>query len=92
MVLEFPPEVETSSVASIQLDHVEASQSLSRNLVVEGLRFSACRLSDDSEHQSVSCMNSFAHWQLEVQNLLAGNFGSIDLHWTSRDEVRQSIP
>ena len=90
--MEFPPEVETSTVASSPLVHVEVSQSLFQSLGVEGLQISACRLSVGSKHRFVSCMHSSAHWQLATQNLSAEKSGSIDLHLTSPGEVRQSIP
>ena len=90
--LEFPPEVETSTVASSRLVQVEVSQSLFQSLGVEGLQIFACRLSVGSKRQFVSCMHSSAHWQPATRNLSVEKSGSIDLHLISLGEVRQSIP
>ena len=89
-IIEFPPEVETSSDASFQLAHVELN--LPFKILSPKQQIFACRLFVGSRHEFDSCMQPFEYELHSNRNWLVEKIGSIVLHLTSFDEVRQSIP
>ena len=91
VVVEFPPDVGTSTDASFRLVRVEVFQSPFRTLYLEGLQISACRLFVGSSPRCGFCMRSSGNELPLGLTLFGERIGSIVLHLTSFGEVRQLI-